>query len=237
MLMKTSLGTLFAAAALTSSHTWAVTATDSALDNHTAHVTTFTAMGEYHASGNDDAFAEYGIAGFNFEASDFGGQVTDVNSVTLTLRHDPRGFTNGSEVRFYYSSDDFGSGYSGLLFDASGTNDPDGVNPADFTSLVDLGTYAFMNKPFGDITNYSLDLSAIGGSLVDEINNGSDFQVLIAAPTNDSTITFQAAGTQFSGNVGTAPELTIDANIVPEPASIALLVAGATAAVTIGRRR
>ena len=214
----------------------AATATGSATTTYTVHANGFEATGEFHASGNSGIiFNEYDLAAFNLSASDFGGQIDDITSLTLTLRHDPKSFTSGTSVDFYYSADDFAGGYSGLTFDASGANDPHGIIPGEFSSLVSLGSYPFTNKIYGETTSYTLDLSSIEASLINEINNGSDFQLIIAADSG-STITFQGVGPRFDGLVAIGPELTVEASVVPEPSSM-LLVFGGIATMAISRRR
>ena len=230
MTMKT-FGSLFLAIVVASS-AFGIQAANETFAIGNAHITTFPAPFEFYASGNDDRFAEYGVAGFNFTSADFGGSVASINSLTLSLTHDTRSFSDGTAVRFYYSSDDFADGYANLFFDDSGANDPDGIVPADFTSLVDLGVYPYETKAPGEVTDYELDLSAINSSLVDEINGGSNFQVIIASPDLNSDIAFSGIDNVRAPG---APTLIIDA-VVPEPSSLFLFfLAGAS--FMIARRR
>ena len=240
MLMKTSSALLMLVTLLAPSKVFGAQASDTAFAIGNAHVNTFPAPFEFYASGNGQdpgefpQFAEYGVAGFNFSAADFGGAVTDISSLTLTLTHDTRSFSDGSSVRFYYSSDDFAGGYSGLFFDGSGANDPDGIDPNDFSSLVDLGTFPYSQPAAGTVENFSLDLSSIEASLISEINSGSNFQIVIASPDLNSDITFSGIG---SSRAPGDPQLTINASVVPEPGSVALILSGAFASLAFLRQR
>lgn len=239
MLMRISVALLLVGTMLAPSQALGVQASDTAYAIGNAHLNTFPAPFEYYASGNgQDAgefpqFAEYGLAGFNFSTGDFGGSVIDITSATLTLTHDTRSFSDGDSVRFYYSSDDFAAGYGGLFYDGSGANDPDGIDPSDFSSLVDLGTFPYTQPAAGTTEDFVLDLSSIEASLISEINSGSNFQIIIASPDLNSDITFSGIGsTRAPGD----PLLTIDA-VVPEPTSTTLIVVGSLSSLAAVRRR
>lgn len=232
----------------------AVSVSDTPYDLAAIHTNGFEAPTEFYAAGNGQTdfpqFAEYGIAGFNFTAAEFGGPVIDIASVELALTHDNRFFTDtvSGLVRFYFSTDDFpqptgpgvenGDSYYAvppiLAYDGSGTNDPDGVNPAEYASLVDLGTYPYSVEASGTVTTYSLDLSLIEPSLIDEINTGSNFQILIASPDLNADITFAGLDLVRDNVALAAPQLTI--TLVPEPAGVAMVTA-ACVAVAARRRR
>lgn len=217
------------------------TASNTAFETGAIHNAGDNGSADYYASGNDDAFGEYGIASFNFSASDFGGTVTEITGLTYSLTFNDRSFSDGSSFEVFLSTDDFDASYTGLTYDDSGTNDPNGIDSSQFANLTSLGVYALGFDPTDGATNggqvfdYSLTLDAAAETaLLAEINAGSDFQLLIGAAQIADDITFSGTGNTFDPG---DPLLTISATAVPEPSSAALLLALATGTVALRRRR
>lgn len=197
------------------------------------HIGGNSELSDYYGSGNDDSFAEYGIANFAFNASDFGGQVASVNSVVLQLTHNDRFFSDGSEVEFFFTADSKAAlnDYADLSFDDTLIN---GIVSSQYAfAPVSLGKFAYSAKAGGETENFNLDFSANQSTWVELINSGSDFHILIAATASDADITFSGLDNTFDpGN----PNLTIDATVVPVPAAFPLFLS-ALALVSVTRNR
>jgi hypothetical protein len=184
---------------------------------------------DFYAQGNDDGFAEYSIATFQFTAADFGGAVpaSAAGPGTLDLTVNDRFFSNPGGFDLLYTPDDL-SGLS-LTFDASGGNDPGGVDPSQFTTApvaVGSGVYPFMGSTNGgDVLTFAVDFT--GTNIVSEITAGSEFQILLVANELATAATFSGVGNTFDPG---DPTLTI----VPEPSAIAGLLIGLFA---LGLRR
>lgn len=223
---------LTAALALALTGTYATAATMNAVEIGSIHVGGDTASNtdgtEYYASGNDDAFSEYGVATFLFTDADFGGTLTDLVSATFNLTINDRSFSDGTVLEVFFSADDFDSDYTGLDYNASLIN---GIDASDFTSLTSLGTYnvADTSGNGGAVESIALNIAAIEAELIDEINAGSEFQLIIGVTDASHDITYSGVGNTFDPG---APELVLTA--VPEPGSVALLGLGA---LCIARRR
>ena len=176
---------------------------------------------DYYGSGNDDAFAEYGATTFNFTPSDFGGMVTSVNSVDLTLTVNDRTFSDGDMVELWFTTD----AISAQTYDVAFA--PSGIDPAQYTfAPVSLGVFPITEmagRPGGEIDVFSLPAGSIGTALVGSINSGTDFQILISATNDTHDITYSGVGNTFDEG---DPTLSIDAVVVPEPASAVMLLLG-----------
>jgi hypothetical protein len=184
---------------------------------------------DYYGSGPDDAFAEYGITTFNFSQADFGGPVTTLVSAELTLTVNDRGFSDGDAVEFYYTPDtaadlDNGGGdFSALVYDPAFPSS--GINPSQFlTAPVSLGVFSIpemAGRPGGETDTFSLMFDAAASTaLLNSINTGTDFQILIAATVDSHDITYSGVGNSFDPG---DPVLDI---VVPEPSVLALLAGG-----------
>lgn len=180
--------------------------------------------GEFYGSGPDDGFEEYGIAGFSFDATDFGGPAGSLNSVTLSLTHNDRFFSDGDSVEFFFTPDTFASlaSYSGLTYDSNTTN---GIDASQYTTApTSVGVFAYTPQAGGTVDDFDLDFSgAAGNALMEAINAGADFQIIIAATSLTHDVTYSGLNNSFDpGN----PRLTIDANPVPVPAAAWFLGSG-----------
>lgn len=160
---------------------------------------------DYYGSGNDDAFERYSIATFNASNS----AVTAINSAVLSLTYNDRGFTDGTMVEFFYTPDsgaDLGGDFANLTFDINQTS---GIGSAQFMNPpISLGVFPFDASIAGGSTlTYTLDLSVVGASLLAEVQNGSDFQIMVAATNDADDITFSGVGNNFDPG---DPSLALD---------------------------
>lgn len=199
------------------------------------------AGGDYYGSGNDDAFGEYGITTFNYSQADFGGPVMDLFEIELMLTVNGRSFGDGGLVEFFFTPDsgtdlDVGGGdFSALVFDHDFDN---GINPDQFlTAPVSLG--AFHVAPTTDDRAGQQDVFTLtfeGSALMDlinSINNGTDFQIIIAAGNQTSDVTYSGVGNNFDPG---DPQLSISGSAVPEPTAV-ISLAMLSLAVVARRRR
>lgn len=193
---------------------------------------------DFYGSGNDDAFGSYGVVTFNLTAADFGvAAITDIAAVELNLTFNDRGFSDGTQFELFFTADDFDGTYTGLTYDDSGANDPNGIVASQFTSLTSLGVYALgfdaTDGANGGLNfDYSVDVAAVEAELAGEINAGSDFTLLLAATDNADDITFSGVANGFDPG---DPTLSVSLNAVPEPGSVAMI--GLVAFAGLCRRR
>ncbi len=171
--------------------------------------------GDFYGSGNDDGFSEYGIANFQFSKDDLGvsEDVSDINSIQLTLHHNERGFSDGDMVEFFFTSDTAAElGYDeDLGYDVNLTYDADLENGIDeeqyANNPISLGTYEYTPKFGGNADTFDLELpDDAKEQLIASLNAGDDFHLIIASPEPESDITFAGFENAFDpGN----PQLTI----------------------------
>lgn len=157
---------------------------------------------DYYGSGNDDAFAEYGVTTFNFTAADFGGPVGGIVSARLTVTVNDRTFSDGNLVEVFFTQDtaaDLGGGFASLSYDAAFIN---GINGAHYTNApVSLGVFAITEmagRAGGEIDVFALLFAgAPGVALVNAINTGTDFQIIVAATNATHDLTYSGVGNTF----------------------------------------
>lgn len=191
---------------------------------------------DYYGSGNDDNFAEYGLTTWNFTSSDFGGPIADITSMVLTLTVNDRSFSDGARVEIFATIDteaDLGGGFANLSYNSSFTN---GIDNSQYVNVpLSMGVFSITEmagRAGGEVDVLNLDLSGIPvPDLVVHINNGIDFQVIVAATASADDITYSGVGNTFDPG---EPNLEITATPVPEPASLVVLGLGALAVL---RRR
>ena len=133
----------------------------------------------------------------------------------LTLHHSERGFSDGDEVEFFFTSDtaeDLGFdpdpfvGYgANLTYDSALEN---GIDETQYTNApISLGTYPYVEKSGGIPETFTLELSDdVKTKLMDSINDGDDFHIIISTPDPTWDITFSGKDNAWDpGN----PQLTI----------------------------
>lgn len=175
---------------------------------------------DYYGSGNDDGFAEFGVATFTYTPGDFGlSTVSSLTQFDYTITHNDRGFSDGTQYELFLTTDDFDATYSALSYDTALTN---GLNGTQFANLSSLGVFAYTPAAGGtqELLNFSVS-GAPAADLVGQINAGSEFSIVIAATAADADVTFTAFDDQFEP--GGQPALTLNVVGIPEPSSIAML--------------
>jgi len=189
---------------------------------------------DYYGSGNDDAFSEYGVATFTFNASDFGvPAVTSLTQFDYTLTHNDRGFSDGTEFELFLTTDDFDATYGGLSYDTSLAN---GFVAGQYSNLSTLGIFSYTPEAGGTQEVLNIGLSgAQEADLISEINAGSEFSIMIVATASDADITFTGFDDNFEPNG--QPTLTLGPTVaVPEPTALAVLSLFGIAGFTRRRR-
>ena len=164
---------------------------------------------EFYGSGNDDAFASYGAARFAFTTADFGGTLSNITRLVLNLTFNDRTFSDGDMVEFFLTTDDLAANFATLRYQPSAA--PSGIRPADFASLVSLGTYPHNSAAPGGstITHVLTPGAAALDAIRDAINAGDAFYILIGATDDTYDVTYSGLANSFDpGN----PNLMIEAS-------------------------
>lgn len=194
---------------------------------------------DFYAAGSDDTFESYAMAAFTtFSSGDFGGTLTGINSATFTLTVNDRTFSDGDAIRIVLSTDPFGGDYSALSFNTA-LSPATGFDASQYTNAFDLGVYnlaADIGTYAGGTTidfNLVLD-GAAETALVNAINSAAEFNLSIHATDISHDVTFSGVGNTFDPG---DPSLTIDAVVVPEPSTYALLFGALVIGLVAFRRR
>ncbi|RPF83641.1 MAG: DUF839 domain-containing protein [Roseibacillus sp. TMED18] len=167
-----------------------------------------SASTEYYGSGNDDGFAEYGVASFTFTKDDFGlapdETIQGINGMTLTLTHNNRSFSDGSELQFWLTTDTFGGDFSALDYDADLIN---GLNASEYTNApVSLGIFPYSTQASGT-DDFVLEIADLEDELIAVFEAGAEFNIILTAVTADADITFSGLDNTFSPG---DPSLAVD---------------------------
>jgi hypothetical protein len=215
--------------------------TASAFDNSTISTTgprTGTNNTAYFdAETGSGSYGYFGV--IDFRASDFGIKkaVASVTDFKLTLTEDNASWSTAGSLQLWISGDtsaSIDSGSSTLKFNKSYL--PGGVG-SQLNPLVLLGTANFTTT--GDVNNgkadvYDLSLSSAAETLlVDELNT-SGGNVRIVVTPDDSKVAATWAG--YANTTYGGPKLSLTAQTVPEPASLAVIAVGLAGLVARKRR-
>jgi hypothetical protein len=183
---------------------------------------------------SNDNFASYGVADFNFGTRP---AITGINSATLKFTQANAGFTSDGMVLLSLDSTsppvDIQPDTSPLTFDGVDPGTATDVSDGDLTlEAFGGGPFAFTEVADGTVDSYSLGLTpSLTSELISRLNSGSPIRVVIG--TGDADVAATWAG--YSNFDYAGPTLVLD--VVPEPASLMLLVIGAGIGVTTGRRQ
>lgn len=180
------------------------------------------------------AFASFGVAEFLFDASAFSDPLAAIKRLTVKLYQSDAGFSESGNVNLWLTNDTTTSTAqvgSPLIFMAGSL--PDGVG-AQLDTKWKLATFAYdelQDDGFETVVDVtSMDVAA-EAYLLNQLN--SDGMVrMILSPDSDTTAATYAG---FGNNTFSGPVLEIEANPVPEPATMATFALGAAA--MLRRRR
>ncbi len=189
----------------------------------------------FHTAQGPGDFASYAISSFTFTAGDFGlASVTDVTAASISYTQSNAAFTNSGPVSFHVSFDTSvaGGNYAGLAHSGAGA----GVNDGEFSdapSTQVIGTGTFTEVASGTVDTYTLDFTGtLGSLLVDAINSGSSFSIILATSDSGAAVTYAGIENNTYPN-----QIDLSITAIPEPSTYALLAGLAVAAVLMIRRR
>lgn len=234
--MKTK--TIFLLSLLLSGSLAAQTVTNVASSNATIQAGGPTGSPWFHNAQIPGSFASYAISSFLFTAAEFGlPEVTGIQVVEISYTQSNAGFTTSGPLEFYVSFDAFvGDGdYSGLTNTNSGT----GINDSQFTdspSTQFIGSGTFTQVSSGTVDTYTLSFGgSLATSLVNAINQGDRFSILLTAPEGPSNST---AATYAGIQNNTYPNsINLSITAVPEPQYYAALAGILAIGLALYRRR
>jgi hypothetical protein len=224
MKTRSLLVALFATLAV--SRLLAQTAVDSATASRS-----YRATGPATPAGNQDnlnvggtgqgSFASWAAIDFSFSASDFGGSVSAISQISLSLYKDDQAFTAGGAANFYLASNtSLALTDSSLTFNSSFVG---GIDPAagPLGTLYSLGSATVVQAngaTDGQLATFTFALSEAASTfLVNQINTGDQVVRVVITP-GDAAAVMSFAGLT-SPNFGD-PQLAVTA--VPEPSTWAL---------------
>lgn len=189
----------------------------------------------FHTAQGPGDFASYAISSFSFTAGDFGfGAVTGVTAASISYTQSNAAFTTSGPVSFHVTFDTVVSGgdYSGLAHTGAGA----GVNDGEFSdtpSTQVIGSGTFTEVASGTVDTYTLDFTGMLESLlVDAINSGSSFSIILATSDSDAAVTYAGIENNDYPN-----QIDLSITAIPEPSTYALLAGLAAVGLILLRRR
>lgn len=180
----------------------------------------------FNVEGVNTGFASFGVADFRFAAPGPVGAVGP--TLTLTLTQSNAAFTHNGGLDFFLATDvttGIQPGTSPLRFVSGAPGTPDGID-AQLGTLFPLGSGTFTQTASGNIDTYTLTLSPAAQAFLTAQLNGDGRVRLVIGP-RDGDVAATEAG--LGNNDGPAPTLTLDAQTVPEPSTLALVALGGAA--------
>lgn len=189
----------------------------------------------FNIEGNaNGTFASFGVAEFLFDASAFTDPIAGIKRLTLKLYQVDAGFSESGNVNLWLTNDTATSTAqvgSPLVWDANAL--PDGVG-SQLETKWKLATFAYdelQDDGFETVVDVNAMDAAAESYLIGQLN-ADGLVRLIISPDSDTTAATYAG---FSNSTFTGPTIEIEANPVPEPATMAALAIGAAA--VLRRRR
>lgn len=188
---------------------------------------------EGNANGN---FASFGVAEFLFDAGAFSDPLAAIKRLTVKLYQSDAGFSESGNVNLWLTNDTATStaqAGSPLTWNAAAL--PDGVG-SQLDTKWKLATFAYdelNDDGFETVVNVNSMDAAAEAYLLSQLNADGMVRLIVSPDSDTTAATYAGFGnTTFSG-----PILEIEANPVPEPATLAALAIGAGALVRRRRGR
>ena len=188
----------------------------------------------HNAQGAGDAYSEFAVSDFSFSQADFVFEVSNITDMSVTYTQANAWFAKAGATAVWLAAAN--STFDDLAFDSStypgGVSTATGLSGLGSADLQIVGTGFF--SPVGDggqkdTIVFSLSDNA-EAALIEAINNGTAFRLVLAAGDEATAATYAGVGNYDYD----APQVSISA--VPEPATVALLGLG-TGILSIRRKR
>jgi hypothetical protein len=181
-------------------------------------------------------FESFAVSTYLYTAADFGlPAVTDLTSVQVSYMQSNAAFTNDGPLDFFVSFDPAvaGGDFSGLAHTGIGAGIDD-TQFSDSPSLQSIGTGTFTTVATGHVDTYALSFGgATKTSLLNAINSGSPFAILMSAATGSAAATHAGLeSTRYVINGGSEPDIkrtSLSIEAIPEANTVWLLLLGAAA--------
>ncbi len=189
----------------------------------------------FHTAQGPGSNASYAISSFSFTAGDFGfAEVTEVTAASISYTQSNAFFTTDGPVSLHVSFDTTiaAGNYASLAHSGSGA----GVDDAQFSdspSTQVIGTGTFTEVSNGTVDTYTLDFTGtLGSLLVDAINSGDPFSIILAVSEAGPAATYAGIENNTYPN-----QIDLSLTAIPEPSTYALLAGLAAVGLILLRRR
>lgn len=146
----------------------------------------------FHNAQTPGDFESYGVSSFLVTPSDLGVEELDgIEALTISYTQSNAGFTTDGLVTLFITFDETVSGgdYSGLTHNGTVVAVDDTQFSDNPTTQV-VGTGTFTETESGAVDTYELDISAVEETLLEAINAGTPFSLIIAATGNAGAVTY-----------------------------------------------
>ena len=181
---------------------------------------------EGSANGN---FASFGVTDFDGSMIDFGGNTVDtITGITITLTQSNAGFTNDGPLRFFVTSN-LRSIADGATIIYDNPNGGENGIGSQLDPIELLGTGTFTEVSTGNIDTYSFNSLSAGASAMLTAMYLGDSTVRIVIAPDDPATAATYAGYSNTNPLLIGPQITLEGEAVPEPASMVALGLGALA--------
>lgn len=193
----------------------------------------------FNVQGNDNGnFASFGVIDFNGGAFGFPDDVIGINGATLSLYHAPAGFSASGPVNFWISEDVSANIQPGSTLAWDSSSLPNGVG-SQLAPVHFLGSGSYTStEPNEFLFVYDLTFDATAAAyLINQLNTNGLVRMVVTPGANNVSATWSGYTNTITGGASAAPILTLDVDVVPEPATLGLLAGGLGLLAARCRRR